>query len=159
VRAGVTYKQMLDELLCLVGSTACWRRLDDASSAFASRRASRRAGGAWSTFGARKSSKPRPHARRWTRGLQRSRRRRRAALLVESRELELSPHFAKTFRKAKRAWKFFESQPPSYRRTVKFWVMSAKQEATRERRLQTLIDCCERGTTIRCSRAKPKRSS
>ena len=44
------------------------------------------------------------------------------------------------FRKRKQAWSFFETQPPSYRKTAAFWVMSAKREETRERRLKTLIE-------------------
>ena len=38
------------------------------------------------------------------------------------------------------AWAFFESQPPGYRKHATRWVMSAKREGTRERRLATLID-------------------
>lgn len=52
------------------------------------------------------------------------------------------------FRKHKAAWKFFESQPPSYRNTAAFWVMSARREETRERRLRTLIECSENGKRI-----------
>jgi uncharacterized protein YdeI (YjbR/CyaY-like superfamily) len=44
------------------------------------------------------------------------------------------------FRKHKRAWAFFEAQPPSYRKTAAFWVMSAVRDETQERRLMTLID-------------------
>jgi uncharacterized protein YdeI (YjbR/CyaY-like superfamily) len=44
------------------------------------------------------------------------------------------------FRKHKHAWAFFEAQPPSYRKTAAFWVMSAKRAETRERRLKTLIE-------------------
>ncbi len=43
------------------------------------------------------------------------------------------------FKKNKKAWNFFESQPPYYRRAVIHWVISAKQAATREKRLATLI--------------------
>ena len=43
------------------------------------------------------------------------------------------------FKARKRAWAFFEAQPPGYRRTATFWVMSAKREATRARRLGRLI--------------------
>jgi len=43
------------------------------------------------------------------------------------------------FRMRKRAWEFFEAQPPSYRKTVSFWVMSAKRDETKKRRLETLI--------------------
>jgi len=37
------------------------------------------------------------------------------------------------------AWDFFAAQPPWYRRTAVFWVMSAKREETRDRRLARLI--------------------
>ncbi len=43
------------------------------------------------------------------------------------------------FKKNKKAWNFFESQPPYYRRAVIHWVTSAKQTATREKHLATLI--------------------
>jgi uncharacterized protein YdeI (YjbR/CyaY-like superfamily) len=46
----------------------------------------------------------------------------------------------KRFRANKEAWAFFESQPPSYRKAAIWWVVSAKKEETRERRLQLLID-------------------
>jgi uncharacterized protein YdeI (YjbR/CyaY-like superfamily) len=44
------------------------------------------------------------------------------------------------FRANAAAWDFFQSQAPSYRRTAIWWVISAKQEATRQKRLATLID-------------------
>ncbi len=52
------------------------------------------------------------------------------------------------FRKHRRAWKFFEAQPPSYRATVAFWVMSAKQDQTRRRRLARAIGHSERGERV-----------
>lgn len=52
------------------------------------------------------------------------------------------------FRTHKRAWSFFEAQPPSYRKTAAFWVMSAKRDETRGRRLKTLIDCSRRGERL-----------
>jgi uncharacterized protein YdeI (YjbR/CyaY-like superfamily) len=57
------------------------------------------------------------------------------------------PHEAE-FRKDQRAWAFFEAQPPSYRKTAAFWVMSAKRDQTRERRLKTLIGCSRRGERL-----------
>ncbi len=44
------------------------------------------------------------------------------------------------FKETPGAWKFYQEQPPGYRRHTARWVMSAKREATRERRLATLID-------------------
>lgn len=49
----------------------------------------------------------------------------------------------KKFMANKRAWSFFQKQPPWYRRTASFWVISAKREETREKRLATLIDCSQ----------------
>lgn len=37
------------------------------------------------------------------------------------------------------AWAYFAAQPPHYRRGAAAWVMSAKREETRERRLATLV--------------------
>jgi uncharacterized protein YdeI (YjbR/CyaY-like superfamily) len=43
---------------------------------------------------------------------------------------------------------FFDAQPPGYRKTATFWVMSAKQEATRARRLAHLIERSASGARI-----------
>jgi uncharacterized protein YdeI (YjbR/CyaY-like superfamily) len=44
------------------------------------------------------------------------------------------------FRANPKAWAFFQAQPPSYRQTAIYWVVSAKRAETRERRLATLIE-------------------
>jgi uncharacterized protein YdeI (YjbR/CyaY-like superfamily) len=53
------------------------------------------------------------------------------------------------FRADKKAWEFFQQQPPGYRQLCTFWAMSAKQEETRRRRLDTLIADSERGERIK----------
>ena len=45
----------------------------------------------------------------------------------------------RTFKKNKPAWQFFEAQPPGYKRKLIWWVMSAKQDATRDTRLARLM--------------------
>jgi uncharacterized protein YdeI (YjbR/CyaY-like superfamily) len=57
----------------------------------------------------------------------------------QERPRELSPAFKKRFKANRKAWEFFQAQAPWYRRTSSFWVMSAKKEETREKRLTTLI--------------------
>ena len=57
----------------------------------------------------------------------------------EMREATLGPAYEKRFKANAKAWAFFISQAPSYQRHAKFWVTTAKQEATRERRLEILI--------------------
>jgi uncharacterized protein YdeI (YjbR/CyaY-like superfamily) len=61
---------------------------------------------------------------------------------------KLPAAFEKKFRGNAEAWKFFQSQPPWYRRTSSHWVISAKKEETRLKRLTTLIDCSARKQNI-----------
>jgi uncharacterized protein YdeI (YjbR/CyaY-like superfamily) len=53
------------------------------------------------------------------------------------------------FRRNRRAWAFFESQAPGYRRTAIWWVISAKRAETQAARLATLISDSEAGVRIR----------
>ncbi len=47
-----------------------------------------------------------------------------------------------------RAWSWFQAQPPSYRKPVLHWLATAKQEATRRRRFETLVACCAAGEPV-----------
>lgn len=58
----------------------------------------------------------------------------------ENRHRGLDPELIPAFKRHAEAWKFFESQPPSYRNTAGYWVSSAKREETRVRRLEKLIE-------------------
>ena len=57
----------------------------------------------------------------------------------------LPAEWEERFRASADAWAFFERQIPSYRKTCVAWVVGAKQEATRERRMEQLIECSARG--------------
>jgi uncharacterized protein YdeI (YjbR/CyaY-like superfamily) len=61
----------------------------------------------------------------------------------------LAPAYEKRLRANAKAWAFFGGQAPWYRRAANHWVMSAKKEETREKRLATLIDDCAHGRTIK----------
>jgi uncharacterized protein YdeI (YjbR/CyaY-like superfamily) len=52
------------------------------------------------------------------------------------------------FRLNQRAWNFFQSQPPWYRRTAAWWVISAKKGETRAKRLALLIEYSEQEKRI-----------
>ena len=56
--------------------------------------------------------------------------------------------FEKQFRINAEGWSFFQSQPPWYQRTSTYWVVSAKKEETRLKRLAILIDCSARKQKI-----------
>ena len=66
----------------------------------------------------------------------------------EQPAVELTEPYATTLRKNKQASKFFEAQATSYRRAVSWWIIGAKQEATRSRRLELLIKCSLEGKRI-----------
>ena len=61
---------------------------------------------------------------------------------------ELPPDFERRFQASRKAWEWFSSRPPGYRRTATHWVVSAKRDDTRRRRLETLIDCSAEGRKI-----------
>ena len=50
-----------------------------------------------------------------------------------------TPEMEARFRADAVAWEYFQSRPPWYRRTATWWVISAKREETREKRIATLI--------------------
>ena len=54
----------------------------------------------------------------------------------------------KRFRANKTAWKFFRSQAPWYQRLTTYWVISAKREETKLKRLSVLIDCSQHRRTL-----------
>jgi uncharacterized protein YdeI (YjbR/CyaY-like superfamily) len=60
----------------------------------------------------------------------------------------LPPDFERRLRANAAAAEWFEGRPPGYRNTAIHWVISAKREDTRVRRLQQLIDCSAEGRTV-----------
>ena len=60
----------------------------------------------------------------------------------------LPPPFERRLRADAAAWAWFSARPPGERRTTIHWVTSAKQAATRERRLEVLIETAARGVHV-----------
>jgi len=54
----------------------------------------------------------------------------------------------KQFRANKSAWEFFRSQAPWYQRVTTYWVISAKKEETKLKRLSVLIDHSQNRRTL-----------
>jgi uncharacterized protein YdeI (YjbR/CyaY-like superfamily) len=57
----------------------------------------------------------------------------------EQKHVEFDESQIKELRANKKAWEFFQAQPPYYRKLATWYVLSAKQEETRKRRLARLI--------------------
>jgi uncharacterized protein YdeI (YjbR/CyaY-like superfamily) len=65
----------------------------------------------------------------------------RTAIYAYERETAtLPPAFARQLEASRAASRFFQAQPPGYRRIAIHWVISAKRDETREGRLRTLIE-------------------
>ena len=67
----------------------------------------------------------------------------------EKADRELPPEYEALIRANPRAWTFWEASIPSYRKAVKNWVMSAKQQATRDRRIAELVAVSADGELVK----------
>lgn len=65
---------------------------------------------------------------------------------------KLSPAYEHEFQANQKAWEYFQAQPPWYRRTATYYVISAKREETRRRRFAELIRDSEAGSAIKSLR-------
>ncbi|KMQ69165.1 bacteriocin-protection protein [Chryseobacterium sp. FH2] len=66
----------------------------------------------------------------------------------EKEAVELSSEYQKQFKANKKAWEFFISQAPSYKKVMIHWIMSAKQEKTRLSRLEKTIKESEQNKRV-----------
>ena len=66
----------------------------------------------------------------------------------EQRTADLPDHYGKLLKNNSAAWKFFQAQTPSYKKAANWWVLSAKKEETRLKRLKKLIEDSSHGRTI-----------
>jgi uncharacterized protein YdeI (YjbR/CyaY-like superfamily) len=66
----------------------------------------------------------------------------------EQRPHDLPPEYERELRKNRKAAAFWRSQPPGYRKAATWWVVSAKREDTRLRRLASLIRHSTRGERV-----------
>lgn len=60
----------------------------------------------------------------------------------------LSPEFEKVFKANKKAWDFFKAQAPSYQKVMLHYVMTAKQEKTRQSRFEKLLQASAEGKRV-----------
>ena len=67
----------------------------------------------------------------------------------EQRSSELVEPYASKFKRNKKAWDFFQAQPPGYRKIMNWFVLSAKQEETRLKRLERVIEASANGIRLR----------
>ena len=148
-RPSVTWKEVVDQELCFGWIDSVRYSLGDDASA--QRITPRRKGSVWSAINIRRFREleeqglVHPKGRSAFEARQESR---SGIYSYENRDVRLDPAREVRFRRRRQAWKFFNDQPPWYRRTAAHWVMSAKREETRGRRLDVLIECSHDGERI-----------
>ena len=149
-RPSITWPESVDEALC-VGWIDGIRKSIDAES-YMIRFTPRRRGSIWSAVNIKRVEALTNEKRMQPAGLAAfaNRRENKSGIYsYEQRSEQLPEPYAGLLRKNKKAWEFFQAQPPSYRKTIGWWVVSAKQEETRRKRLAKLIAASAGGKRLR----------
>jgi uncharacterized protein YdeI (YjbR/CyaY-like superfamily) len=137
----MTWPESVDAALCFGWIDGQGKSLGE--EAMAQRFTPRRKGSIWSAINVRRFGelaeqgmvRPAGHA------AFAARREDRTAIYSHEQEMpELDTAQLAAFQENPAAWEFFSARPPSYRKAAIWWVVSAKREETRERRLRTLIE-------------------
>lgn len=147
---GMTYLQAVDEALCWGWIDGVLRRIDD--DRVMQRFTPRKSKSTWSLVNVAKVKVLMKAGRMRPPGLAAFKARdpkRTGIYSFEVAPAEFSAPQLRQFKRTAGAWQWFSAQAPSYRRVATHWAVSAKQEATRVRRLESLIAHCAVGTKLR----------
>ena len=140
-RPSLTWPDAVDEALCWGWIDGIRKSVD--AERYTNRFTPRRPGSAWSAINIRKVKALIASGRMRPPGLAAFRARRDERSRVYSYEqgekAKLPPAYERVFRRNRAAWEFFRTRSDRYRRLTSWWVIDAKQEETRRRRLGILI--------------------
>ena len=148
-KPSLTWQESVDEALCF-GWIDGVRKSVDADS-YVNRFTPRKPGSTWSVVNTRRVEQLIREGRMHPAGLAAFNARdpkKSLSTFEQRRNATLDAAAEAHFRRNAAAWRFFESQPPGYRRIAIFYVISAKKEETRRRRLETLIETCAAGRRL-----------
>ncbi|HTM91485.1 MAG TPA: YdeI/OmpD-associated family protein [Flavisolibacter sp.] len=157
-KRSISYKEAVDEALCFGWIDGIRKGLDEES--YVNRFTPRKKSSNWSNVNIKRINELIEEGRVHPTGLAAFKERTKEKSGVYSFEQDshkLSPAFEKKFKANKKAWSYFTSKAPWYQRTSIHWVMSAKQESTRLKRLETLITDSENEKTIALLTRQPKK--
>ena len=150
-RASLTWEESVDVALCYGWIDGLRKRVDD--EAYTIRFTPRRDGSVWSRRNMERYEALEEAGRIAPAGAAAYERRTEERSGVYSFEQRSTPTLSEGYRARleanEAAWVDWQSRPPGYRKTVAHWVMSAKRESTRERRLAALIEDSAAGRKIK----------
>lgn len=146
----ITWPGSIDEALCVGWIDGVRKRIDE--QAYQIRFTPRKASSIWSAVNIARAEALIAEGRMKPAGLDAYKQRTERKSTVYSYEqdglLSLAPAEIKLFKRNKAAWAFVENAAPSYRKTMVYWVVSAKQSATRARRLEKFVQSCAAGVRL-----------
>jgi len=142
-RPSLTWPESVDEALCFGWIDGLRKSID--TGRYMIRFTQRRAGSIWSAVNVRRVAELTRSRRMRAAGLRAFKGRTEAKTAIYSFEQKrkkprLPPALLKQFKANASAWTFFSRQAPYYQRMMTFWVISAKRDETRLKRLAKLID-------------------
>jgi uncharacterized protein YdeI (YjbR/CyaY-like superfamily) len=141
----ITWPEAVDEALCFGWIDGVRKSIDETS--YKNRFTPRRPGSNWSAVNIRRVQELTELGRMHPAGLEAFEARKEEKSGVYSYEqrhlARLEPAHEKAFRANRKAWSYFQASAASYRKAAIWWVVSAKQEDTRLRRLERLISDSE----------------
>jgi len=140
-KGGITYAEAVDEALCFGWIDGLKKRVDDLS--YTHRFTPRKPKSNWSRINIQHAERLKRAGRMMAAGLTAYAQRhpeRSGVYSFENAPRKLRPADERRFKANQAAWEFFQQQPPGYRRIAIWWVISAKKEETRARRLSRLIE-------------------
>jgi uncharacterized protein YdeI (YjbR/CyaY-like superfamily) len=159
-RGGLTYREALDLALAYGWIDGVRKSVDAAS--YTIRFSPRKADSIWSAVNRKRVEELIAEGAMRPPGLaayQKRSTKKTGRYSYEERPTSFEPAHEKRFRANRKAWTFFEAQPPGYRRTAIWYVVSAVKEETRLRRLATLIQHAAEGRRIGLVTGKTTKSS
>ncbi|MBI4519903.1 MAG: YdeI/OmpD-associated family protein [Gemmatimonadetes bacterium] len=143
-KPSITWPELVDQLLCFGWIDGVRKYVDQ--NAYTIRVTPRKSGSIWSAVNTKRANElielrlmqPAGRAAFDARDEEKTKR-----YSFQRTRVRLGKEYESEFRANRDAWEYFQRQPPGYRKMAIWWVVSAKQEDTRRRRLATLISDSE----------------
>lgn len=148
-KRSITWPESVDQALCFGWIDGIRKRIDEIS--YQIRFTSRRRGSIWSAINIKRAEELVRLKQMQPSGLEAFAARienKSGIYSYEQRSTELTLPYAKLLKNNEAASNFFEKQPPSYRKMIGWWIISAKKEETRMARLAKLISESAKGKRL-----------
>jgi uncharacterized protein YdeI (YjbR/CyaY-like superfamily) len=146
----IPYKDAVEEALCFGWIDSTVKKLDEKT--YAQKFTPRNANSKWSELNKKRALKMIKAGRMAEAGLAKIREAKDNGKWSETfmvkRETVLPPSLKKVLMRNEKAWKNFNELAPSYKRLYAGWILSAKREETRRKRLKEAVELLEKNKKL-----------